>query len=153
MTGVNGPDYDIDARNCGIGTVFASLCMTDPELNLMPRERIDNLFRKDLLTAKTIKKGCSKFIGLLMMSTDAGGPYKNFNAALKNGYNKFLIKTKKQKYLWMDTVRAKKCYDHDTGDFGDKIEGWGNSWWFCEEIPGKFPKFSSLNICADKPKS
>ena len=27
---------DLDARNCGIGTVFTTLCMIDPELHMLP---------------------------------------------------------------------------------------------------------------------
>ena len=60
------------------------------------------------------------------------------------------------KYLWMDTERAKKCYDATTGKIGEGITGYDQDWWFCETIPGKFPKFPSLNICGDKtmkPKS
>ena len=157
LTMVNGPIHKINARNCGLGTVFASLCMSDPDLDMLPIQRIDEEFSDDARTAKIIKKSCSKFMGLLMLSNDLGGPYKNFNAALKNGYNKFLIKTKniigkKERYHWMDTVRAKECYNDDTGNFGDGIEGYANNWWFCKEIPGKFPKFPSLNICGDKPK-
>ena len=151
FTLVNGPKYNIDGRNCGIGTIFATLCMTDSDVNMLPGDKINEEFSGDLRTAKTIKKGCSKFLGLLMMSTDLGGPYKNFNAALKNGYNKFLIKNKKEKYVWMDTEKAKECFNDETGDFGDGITGIGNYWWFCEAVPGKFPKFPSLNVCADKP--
>ena len=152
FTLVNGPKYNIDARGCGIGTIFASLCMTDSDVNMLPGDKIMEEFSSDLKTAKTIKTGCSKFLGLLMISTDISGPYKNFNAALKNGYNKFLIRNKKEKYIWMDTEKAKECFNDETGDFGDGITGLGNYWWFCEAVPGKFPNFPSLNVCSDKPK-
>ena len=150
---VNGQEQDIDARNCGIGTIFATLCMIDPDLNMLPNLRIDVEFYDDPRTAKIIKKSCRKFLGMHMVAETVAGPYMNFNAALKTGYNKFLIKTEKDVNLWLDTESVKYCYDPKTGMIGDGIQGLGNNWWFCEEIPGKLPKFPSLKICHDRTSS
>ena len=107
-----------DIRKCGVGTVFATLCMVDPELNMLPSNGIDEEFKDEPSTARIIKKGCRKFIGLLMWSENVGGPYKNFNAALNTGLNKFLIPNNKDKYVWMDTERARSCYDPNTKTIG-----------------------------------
>ena len=137
-----------DIRNCGVGTVFATLCMVDPELNMLPSNRIDEEFKDEFRTAKIIKKGCGKFLGLLMLSVDVGGPYKNFNAALKTGLNKFLIPNNKDEYVWMDTERAKSCYDPKTKTIGpEKIAVFGKNWWFCEEIKRGIPNFPNLKRC------
>ena len=144
-------EQNLDARNCGIGTVFTTLCMIDPALHLLPNFRIDSEFNDDFHTAKTIKKGCRRFMGLLMAADPLTGAYGYFNAALKNGYNKLLIKTDKEKYQWMDTEKAKKCYNDMTGKIGNGITGYKKNWWFCESIPGKFPKFASIDRCL-KPK-
>ena len=137
-----------DIRNCGVGTVFATLCMVDPELNILPSNRIDEEFKDEPSTARIIKKGCSKFLGLQMWSEDVGGPYKNFNAAINTGLNKFLIPNNKDKYVWMDTERARSCYDPKTKTIGpEKIAVFGKRWWFCDEIKGSFPKFPNLKRC------
>ena len=44
----------------------------------------------------------------------------------------------KGKNVWMDTERAKDCYDVTTGNIGKGIKGYDNNWWFCETIPEKF---------------
>ena len=139
----------LDARNCGMGTVLTSLCMIDPELDMLPTNEILEYFEADRKTATTIKQGCQKFVGLHMVADPKTGAYKNFNAALNNGYNKMLFKTNKGAYRWYDTTKAKECYNHETGMIGDDIN-FGIHWWFCEEIPGKFPKFPSLKKCGDK---
>ena len=50
----------------------------------------------------------------------------------------------------MDTEDAKERFDKDTGRFkhqnGDQA-GDQKNWWFCEEIPGKFPKNSETKLC------
>ena len=140
-------EKDLDARNCGMSTVFTTLCMIDSELHMLPNSKIDSEFTGDFHTAKTIKKGCRKFIGLYMVADPLTGAYGYFNAAMKNGYNKLLIKTDKEKYQWMDTEKAKKCYDDKTSKIGNGITGYEKNWWFCEEISGKFPKFASIDRC------
>ena len=47
----------------------------------------------------------------------------------------------------MDTEKAKKCYNDETGKIGNGITGYKKNWWFCESIPGKFPKFASIDRC------
>ena len=138
---------DLDARNCGMGTVFTILCMIDSELNNFPSANIDFEFGDDPDTAKVIKEGCRKLLGLLMEADPLTGAYGYFNAALKTSYNKFLIKTDKGKNLWMDTEKAKECYDDKTGKIGEGITGYSRDWWFCEEIPGEFPKLPSPDLC------
>ena len=137
-----------DIRNCGVGTVFATLCMVDPELNMLPSNRIDEEFKDEPSTATKIKKGCRKFLGLEMWSDDVGGPYKNFNAALNTGLNKFLIRNipdSKDRYVWMDTEKAKSSYDPETKTVGpEKIEAFGKKWWFCDEIKGELQKFPNF---------
>merc|ERR1712198_744123 len=86
--------------------------------------------------------------GLEMWSEDVGGPYKNFNAAINTGLNKFLIPNNKDKYVWMDTERARSCYDPKTKTIGpEKLAVFGKRWWFCDEIKGSFPKFPNLKRC------
>ena len=143
-----GTNGNPDIRNCGVGTVFATLCMVDPELNMLPSNRIDEEFKNEPSTARIIKKGCEKFLGLLMMSQDVGAPYKNFNAALNTGLNKFLIRNNKDEYVWMDTERAKSCYDPKTKTIGpEKTEVANKEWWFCDEIKGSIPRFPNLKRC------
>ena len=149
---VNGPETDIDARQCGIGTVLVSLCMNDPELNMLAAAKVEWEFKDDFHTVKAIIKGCRKFLGLMNQADPPSGARMNFKAAKTTGFNKFLIKNEKEKYVWMDTERAEKCYNDLTGEIGKEISGLVNDWWFCEEIPGKFPKFPNLNPCGDKPK-
>ena len=144
----DGTDGRVDVRNCGVGTVFATLCMVDPELNMLPSNQIDEEFKNQLKLARIIKKGCEKFLGLWMISEDVSGPYANFNAALKTGLNKFLIPNKKGRYVWMNTERARSCYDPETKTIGpEKIEVDAKEWWFCDEIKGSFPKFPNLDQC------
>ena len=45
----DGTDGRVDVRNCGVGTVFATLCMVDPELNMLPSNRIDEEFKNSAI--------------------------------------------------------------------------------------------------------
>ena len=83
-----------------------------------------------------------------MMSENVSAPYKNFNAALNTGLNKFLIQNNKNEYVWMNTERASGCYDPETKTIGpEKIAVAEKDWWFCDEIKGSFPKFPNLDKC------
>ena len=148
---VYGDGDPIDARNCGMGTVLSSLCMNDGELNLMSASKIDKKFRNNNKVASTVKKGCKKFIGLTMVAIPPKGAYAYFSAAISSGYNRMLIKIDSSTFKWMDTEKARSCYDKTTGQFGEaehpKIEGHGKAWYFCDDIPGKFPKFPSTDQC------
>ena len=86
-----------------------------------------------------------------MMSEHKSGAYAYFNAALKNGYQKMLITKDNGCNQWYDTKVAKERYDAKTGKIGN-ADSIGKMWWFCEEIPGRFTKFPSLNVCGNKPK-
>ena len=144
----DGTDGRVDIRNCGVGTVFATLCMIDPELYMLPSNQIDARFKNQPKTARIIKKGCSKFLGLCFMSESESAPYANFNAALNTGLNKFLIQNNKNEYVWMNTERASGCYDPKTKTIGpEKIAVYEKFWWFCEEIKGSIPNFPNHKKC------
>ena len=141
----------INARNCGISTVFTTLCMIDPELSKVTDSRL----QKEITNVKvveTIKKGCSNFVGLRMRADPLTGAYAYFSAARNNGYNKFLIRTdsRKNKYKWMDVADAREWYDKDTGNI-DNMEGYDKNWWFCTEIEGQIPPLRTSPECKCAP--
>ena len=147
----------INARDCGISTVLSSLCMVDPQLNILSRSTIDRKFRGNYRLAKAIKKGCRKFVGLLMQADPRTGAYAYFSAARKYEYNKILIKNDANKFKWVNTDHAWSCYDGQTGRIGygmemdEGIEGYDKEWWFCAEIPGRLQTFSTLDHCSSNP--
>ena len=147
---VNGEGHTVDARDCGIGSVLSTLCMNDGELNLMPTSRIDIEFIKKPKVANTVKTGCKNFVGLQMVAQPPKGAHAYFSAAINLGYNRILIKIDANTFKWMDTQKVRSCYA-DTGMIGKegdaKIRGHGKTWYFCEELPGKFPKFPSTDKC------
>jgi hypothetical protein len=147
---------EINARDCGISTVLTALCMVDPQLNIMSRSKIDRKFRDNNRISKAIKKGCSKFVGLRMQADPLTGAFAYLSAATTYGYNKMWIKKDDDKtFILMETDKVWSCYDSKTGriggERGEGIEGLDKEWWFCDEIPGKLPIFSTLDSCSKTP--
>ena len=132
----------IPARECGIATVFTSLCMVDPELDMLPDSGLTENFigRHATKLISDIEKRCRRFVGLVMAADPLTGAYAYFSAAMKIGYKKMLVlddttTQHPQPSEWMNTEDAKKEYDSNTGKIGefgmrDPI------WWFCDEMEG-----------------
>ena len=142
----------VHARNCGLATVLTTLCMIDPELNVMDSTEINERFSEDEVLENTIKSACKRFIGLTMSADPMSGAFAYFSAALNKNYNKFLIRTDCAKYIrytWMDTETAKDKFDVTTGKIGG-ITGFMRQWFFCDAIEDKFPKIPSGPICETK---
>ena len=141
----------INARQCGISTVLTALCMIDPELNLLPQSKmVEEFWDNHPKIAATVRTGgCKKFIGLFMMAYPIKGAYAYFSAAITWGYNKMYVEDNSGKYGWMDTSWARSCFDETTGKILEQ-EGLKMRWWFCEEIPEKFPKIAKLDPCSKK---
>ena len=57
----------IPARECGIATVFTSLCMVDPELDMLPESELTEHFIGTHATKliSDIDKRCRRFVGLI----------------------------------------------------------------------------------------
>ena len=45
-----------------------------------------------------------------------------------------------------DTTWARSCFDETTGHILD-LKGFKMNWWFCEEVPGKFPRIAKMREC------
>ena len=139
---VSGGRDPINARNCGLATVLTTLCMIDPELNVMDSTEINQRFSEDQVLETTVKTACHRFIGLTMAADPMSGAFAYFSAALNTNYDKFLIRTDCEQdnhYTWMDTKTARNQYDVNTGKIGG-IRGYMKQWFFCDAIEGKFPE-------------
>ena len=145
----DGRKQPINARGCGVATVFTTLCLIDPELNLLPSSKIHEAFGRNHRLERTIKKACKRFVGLQMIANPLTGAFAYFTAAINSGYKKMLIRNEcgtLKHYKWINTADAKDNYDATTGMIG-KIMGREKNWWFCDEVEGQLPKFPSLDPC------
>ena len=135
------------ARKCGIGTDLTELCMIDPQLKKHPQTKeVDEFRKKEPTIVSTLETGCSSFIGLLMAARPIKGANAYFSAAMKTGYNKLYVSDNFGQYGWMDTSDAKSRFDAISGTIGDQPASLKH-WWFCKEIPGKFPCSKVGKLC------
>ena len=128
----------IPARNCGIAPILTSLCMVDPELDMLPDSGLEQYFVGKYGTEliSDIKIRCRRFVGLIMDADPLKGAYAYFSAALKSGYKKILIGDNyNEPKEWMSIKNAKEAYDSKTGKIGE-IVGKNKIWWFCDEVEG-----------------
>ena len=155
---VNDRPQKLNARGCGLATVFTVLCMVDEDLDMLPPSEIRRYFSDYEDMQNIITTSCRRFVGL-MMSVEKdekgkiGGAYAYFSAALKSNYQKMLIQNECEicgirsgHYTWMKTSEAKEKYNIDTGNIG-KIMANKEHWWFCDDIEGQIPEKSYFLPC------
>ena len=143
-----------NARGCGISTMLITFCLEDSSLNVVKNnDNVRSHVHKNLdpETATIMTNGCAKIYNELPIAPKDKA-VALFNAALKPSvnYDKFLFviednPTKRiRKYIWMHTSDAKKYYNTKTGYIKEN-KAWGNKWWVCQSIEGKFEKTLNKN--------
>ena len=143
-------DVRINARQCGIASVLAELCLIDPKLNEATDlnkvfEMLKEADYEDIDARNTqLKSNCNHLMGLEMSAKPKIAAFGYFNAAIRAKYLSLVVQERYHEtkdelsFNIYSTTIAKENYNAETGMIGEcdeneECNGMDAYWYFCKK--------------------